>query len=50
MNDPYRGAIRSPFCLLEVTGYGGVVLAPGNVLAVSFSNITVPQDDVNITG
>lgn len=39
-----------PIVRLTVDGYGGVVLAPGNMLAVYFSNITVPEKGVNISG
>lgn len=37
-------------CVSEVVDYAGVVLAPGNVLAVSFSGIHVPMEGANITG
>lgn len=38
------------FSVSEVVDYAGVVLAPGSVLAVSFSGIHVPDGGANITG
>lgn len=35
-------------CFLQVADYGGVVLAPGNVLAISFLGISFPEENIAI--